>query len=89
VNIINHHRTPVWVGFVVLKNNNFQKTVRFISIPSPMSKICCFGNEVRFPETPILLGFGKSASRNERNKYQIGEGIEVTINFQITIFLVK
>jgi len=45
------------------------------TIPSPMSKICCFGNEVRFPETPILLGFGKSASLHSRNKYQIGEGI--------------
>jgi len=42
-----------------------------------MSKICGFGNEVRFPETPILLGFGKSASRNELHPYQIGEGIDL------------
>jgi len=40
-----------------------------------MSKNWGEGNEVRFPETPILLGFGKSASRNELHSYQIGEGI--------------
>jgi hypothetical protein len=38
-------------------------------------KIWGEGNEVRFPETQQYRGFGKSASRNERNKYQIGEGI--------------
>jgi hypothetical protein len=58
--------------------NNITPVVHIIvslTIPSPMSKFIVSGMRYDFPKPQYYLGFGKSASRNERNKYPIGDGI--------------
>jgi hypothetical protein len=66
-----------WTGFVTPSETFY---LQFIYNTFANIKIYCFGNEVRFPEPPILLGFGKSASLHSRNKYQIGEGIDIVVS---------